>query len=506
VSRSPVATSPPFTLRPHPHLYEINTWSWLEKLGARLGRAITLADVPDSEWDALARLGFDAIWLMGVWKRSPEARRIALERATARGGSAPYDRALPGWKPEDILASPYAVADYVPDPRIGSWQAIDAVRGKLHERGVALFLDFVGNHTALDHPWIRRHPEFYINGTSEDYQRDPGSFCRVETPRRVFYLALGRDPYFPPWPDVAQLNHFSEQMRAAQLADLRTIAAHCDGVRCDMAMLHLSDIFERIWSHLLRGATAPAQEFWEKAHAAVPALILLAEAYWGTESRLLDLGFSYVYDKGLYDAVRDRNVGDVHGRLSAPVAEQSQRARFLENHDEERCAAVFGSDRRISVGSLMGTLPGMRFYHQGELEGAKVHLPITLRAAADGDIDPAATAFFAKLLRTTRDPVYHSGEWNLLSVTAEGEPTAGNLMVHEWRSPKAWKVIAVNLADGPSQGRVHFGERPWPAKQYSFYDELYDVRYVRSAEELRNVGLFVRRERFDAHWFSVTPL
>jgi hypothetical protein len=70
VSRSPVATSPPFTLRPHPHLYEINTWSWLEKLGARLGRTITLAEVPDSEWDALARLGFDAIWLMGVWKRS----------------------------------------------------------------------------------------------------------------------------------------------------------------------------------------------------------------------------------------------------------------------------------------------------------------------------------------------------------------------------------------------------------------------------------------------------
>jgi hypothetical protein len=79
-------------------------------------------------------------------------------------------------------------------------------------------------------------------------------------------------------------------------------------------------------------------------------------------------------------------------------------------------------------------------------------------------------------------------------------------VVYEWRSAKAWKVIAVNLADTASQGRVHFPARQWVAQQYSFYDELYDVRYVRSAEELSSTGLFVRRERFDAHWFSVTPL
>jgi hypothetical protein len=66
--------------------------------------------------------------------------------------------------------------------------------------------------------------------------------------------------------------------------------------------------------------------------------------------------------------------------------------------------------------------------------------------------------------------------------------------------------MTVNLADEASQGRVHFRERQWGAKEYSFYDELYDVRYVRTAEELSRMGLFVRRERFDAHWFSVTPL
>ncbi len=492
----------PFALRPHPHLYEINTWAWLEKLSARLGRPVNLADVPDSEWGAIARLGFDIVWLMGVWKRSPESRRIMLANPA---NVAEYDRALPGWKPDDVIGSPYSVAQYIPDARIGTWESLDAVRAKLRERGIALFLDFVGNHTALDHPWTREHPEFYVQGTPEDFQKDPASFCRIETPRGIFFLALARDPYFPPWDDVAQLNHFSPQMRAAQLADLRMIAGHCDGVRCDMAMLHLNDIFEKIWGHLLHGAAVPDQEFWAKAHAAVPGLILLAEAYWGTEQRLLDLGFTFAYDKALYDAVRDIHMPEVHARLAAPAVDQSRLARFLENHDEDRFASFFGKDRRTSAGTLMGTLPGMRFYYQGELEGFTRRLPITLRIWDDEPADPASSAYFAKILRITKDVLFHNGEWNRLSVTPEGDDTASNLVVYEWLSEKAWKVISINLAGFASQGRVHFGDRPLAAKEYVFYDELNDVRYVRAADELRGPGLFVRREGFDAHLFNVSP-
>ena len=502
MSPAAVVSAKSVALRPHPHLYEINTWTWLERLSARLGRLVRLADVPDSEWDTLARLGFDIVWLMGVWRRSPESRRIALADP---GNIAQYDRALPGWKPDDVLGSPYAVAQYTPDPRVGTWDSLDQVRLKLRARGISLFLDFVGNHTALDHPWTREHPEFYVQGTPADFERDAASFHRIETPRGVFFLALGRDPYFPPWADVAQLNHFSPQMRAAHLAELRTIADHCDGVRCDMAMLQLSDIFQKIWSHLLHGEAAPEQEFWAKAHAALPELILLAEAYWGTESRLLDLGFSFAYDKGLYDAVRDIQMPDLHSRLGAPVSYQSHLARFLENHDEDRCAAVFGKNRRPSGGTLVGTLPGMRFYHQGELEGSSIRLPITLRIAAEEPPDAASTAFFAKILRITKDPAFHGGAWSLLPVAPEGDDTAGNLIVYQWQSEKAWKIISVNLSGSVSQGRIRFGNRLLPAKQYVFYDELNDVRYLRTADELHSLGLFVRRGAFDAHLFHITP-
>ena len=489
-------------MRPHPHLFEINTWSWLEQLSARLGRTITLADVPAAEWDALAQMGFDAIWLMGIWQRSPESRRLNLENP---GNFAAYDLALPGWKPADIVGSPYAVAQYEPDPRIGDWAALDRTRELLHARGISLFLDFVGNHTAFDHPWTRSHPEFYVQGSQQDFERDPSLFYRLDTPARTRFLARAKDPYFPPWLDVAQLNHFHPGMRAAHLAGLTGIAQHCDGVRCDMAMLQLNDIFETGWGHLLPGLSPPPTEFWADARSAVPDLVLLAEAYWGTEPRLFDLGFSFAYDKVLYDAVRDADVGSVRSRLSGTPPEQSRFARFLENHDEARRAAAFPNDRLPAAGTLMATLPGMRFYHQGELEGLRIHLPITLRLAAPEPPDAFSSAFFQKILGITREEVFHLGQWNPLDVGAEGYASPAGLLVYEWRSEKAWKIIAVNLAAGASQGRVHLGDRVTPTQQYVFFDQLNEVRYDRSGEELHNLGLFVRLEGFRAHIFDITP-
>src|SRR5690348_1198232 len=166
------AVVPELSLRTNPHLYEINTWAWLEELSARLGREVKLADVPDQEWDALKERGFGIVWLMGIYQRSPAARTIALEPEYTQA----YSRALPDWRPEDVVGSPYSVPVYKPDPRIGTWRDVDGVRKKLRARGMALFLDFVGNHTALDHPWARKNPEFYVQGTQEDFEKEPNAF------------------------------------------------------------------------------------------------------------------------------------------------------------------------------------------------------------------------------------------------------------------------------------------------------------------------------------------
>jgi hypothetical protein len=495
-------TQPNFSARSHLHLYEINTWTWLEQLSARLDKNIALAEIPDSEWDALANSGFHIVWLMGVWQRSPLSRRIALENPA---NAAQFNLALPGWKPADVISSPYAVTGYTPDPRIGSWNSLDVAREKLRARGIALFLDFVGNHTALDHPWMREHPEFYVQASQEQFQRNPSLYYAQSTPQGPQYIALAKDPYFPPWQDVAQLNHFNPGLRAAQITDLRTIAAHCDGIRCDMAMLQLNDIFNTNWRHLIGNTPVPEKEFWTEAHAAVPNLTLLAEAYWGTEQRLLDLGFSYSYDKTLYDALRDHNIPQIRERLASFPERQRDFARFMENHDEPRRAAVFPNDRLAADGTLLGTLPGIRFYHQGELEGRRIHLPITLRIAADEPPDRVSTNFFQKILRITKQEVFHEGKWNLLDVAPEGDAPTDSLLVYEWRSAKAWKIIAVNLAAYTSQGRVHLADRVSPTQNYIFNDELNNVRYDRTGAELQDIGLFIRRDPFQAHLFDITP-
>jgi hypothetical protein len=494
------AATPVLSVRANPHLYEINTWAWLEELSARLGRQVKLADVPDQEWDALKERGFDIVWPMGIYQRSAEARRSALEPESTQA----YSRALPDWRPEDVGGSPYSVPAYKPDPRIGTWRDVDSVRKKLRARDMALFLDFVGNHTALDHPWARKHPEFYVQGTQQDFEKDPGSFYRVEAESGTFFLAHGRDPYFPPWRDTLQLNHFHPGMRAAHLDELATIAKHCDGVRCDMAMLQLNEVFVKVWSQFLpAGMAAPATEFWTEAKKALPDFTLLAEAYWGTEALLLNLGFSFVYDKEFYDAVRDLNLKGVRSRLSLPLSAQDRFARFLENHDEPRCAVTFGGARLQALGTLMSAVPGMRFYHQGELEGRKIQLPIQLRRAAPEEPDPAVVAFFEKILHVTNEDAFHQGVWSLLPVTSVADGTFENLIAYEWRLGTAWKMIVANLSGGASQGRIPLGDRVVASRKYVFDDQLNGVQYQREGLELHESGLFVRRDAFGAHLFDV---
>ena len=99
-----------------PVIYEINTWVWLNSLSRHYQRAITLGNVPTEQWDAIAALGVDAVWLMGVWERSPEGIRIANRNA---GLQADFRRALPDYTPADNVGSAYCVRRYVVDEHLG---------------------------------------------------------------------------------------------------------------------------------------------------------------------------------------------------------------------------------------------------------------------------------------------------------------------------------------------------------------------------------------------------
>ena len=488
-------------MRSHPHLMEIAAWPWLERLSRREGRYLTLADVPAAEWDSLAARGFDCIFLMGVWRRSVIGRDIALHVPALR---AEYDRVLPGWSDVDVTGSPYCIQAYEPDDRMGGWHGLDAARACLANRGVALFLDFVPNHTALDHAWVASHPERYVLGTRDDYERSPSDFRPLTANGRQIYVACGRDPYFPPWTDVAQLNYFSEDTRAAMVHTLRSIASHCDGVRCDMAMLIFNDVFDRTWRSLL-GAEwpVPVAEFWPRATAAVPQLIYLAEVYWELEQRILDQGFSFAYDKRLLDALQSPNSAPrVRELLAADRPAPTRLSRFIENHDEPRSAPTLGSLVPASA-CLVGSTPGMRFFFDGQTEGRRLKVPVQLGRWPDEPIDRSVKQLYERVLGFATRTELHDGAWRILNVTAASDDTWHNIVAYRWRTIDALAVVVLNLGETASEAHVDVSDDLTHAEAFDFEDELTATTYRWTRESLHGRGLWVRLEGGHAHLFSV---
>jgi glycosidase len=491
-----------FRYRANPHLLEINAWSWLDELSRYHDQRITLANVPEEHWDRFHGLGFDFIWLMGVWERSPLGRRIARLRGESY---AAYDKILPGWTLEQIAGSPYSIRQYRPDPHLGAWTDLDQIRRKLHARGMGLLLDFVPNHTGLDHPWVAKYPEYYVQGSEEQFRANPEAFKLIErSDGSLVLIARGKDPYFPPWHDVAQLNQFNPEVRAALLAELAVISEHCDGVRCDMAMLVLNDIFARNWTPFLGGARALAREFWEDAADAFPGFVWLGEVYWDLEARLQQLGFDFVYDKRLYDCLRSGSAADVHAQLERELAYQQRLARFLENHDEGRAATVFGKSRLPALATLAATLPGMRFYHYGQLDGRSIHQPIELGPAIKELPDSAVRALYETLLRAANDAIFHDGQWRLLEPGPVGDESFGKLIAYEWRAGDAWRLIVANLSDAVAQCRLSLPGID-AARDYDFFDQLAQVSYPRAGANLARSGLYIRLDAWHAHLFNVRP-
>ncbi len=495
--------SAPLSLRQNPNFYELHALVWLSGLSRRFGRRITLGNVPDTVWDELAAQGWNLLWLMGVWERSPASAAFFLADDNAMRA---FDAALPGWKPEQVVGSPYSIRNYQPDARIGAWDDLDRARAALHRRGIGLILDFVANHTALDNPWTCEHPEYYIRGTVDDIQHDPQSYFAAPCPgsERII-LAHGRDPYFPAWQDVAQLNLFSEITRAALVLELRTIAQHCDGLRCDMAMLVLNGVFPRTWGAKLGGAQAPKEEFWTEAINAVPGLLWLGEAYWGLEGKLLQMGFQFTYDKTFYDLLLGNRAAEFASYVRSTAALASHMAHFLENHDEERSAVAFGPARLPAAATLLATMPGMRFYYQGQLEGSSTKLPIYLNEIAPQKTDPVIQQLYETLLRVGREETLHSGDWRVLNVTSAGDGGFANLCAYQWRKPEDFWAVIANPSEFESQGRVHFPEGIAARQQYVFGDELNDVRYLRDGTEIVIEGLYVRLAPHQAHIFRIQP-
>jgi hypothetical protein len=481
----------------HPVIYEINTWVWLSSIGFKLGRSIDLSSVPVDEWDAIAEFGFEAVWLMGVWERSPESRAIANHNQMLLDD---FRRTLPDFRPEDNVGSAYSVRRYTVDPDLGGDSGLATARQQLARRGMRLILDFVPNHVAPDHPWVVEHPEYFVRGSPEEARDDPGAFAQIDG--RVY--ARGRDPYFPAWPEVLQLNAFDAGMRDASLKTVSAIADQCDGIRCDMAMLLLNAIFERTWGQ--RAGRRPETEYWTELIPTVrksyPDFLFMAEAYWDREWDLQQLGFDYCYDKRLYDRLEHGDAESVRLHLSAEPAYQAKLVRFIENHDEPRAAVAFPGAKEEAAALTAATIPGARLFHEGQFEGRRVRPAVFLRRRPVERPDEERHRFYEPLLDAVDDSLFHNGEWRLCQCTGWlDNPSFRNVAAWCWAHGSDRAIIVVNLSGAPAQGRVHL---PWDDLQntaWQLHDRLSGAIYIRDGLELVQQGLYVDLEAWKGHLF-----
>jgi glycosidase len=485
----------------HPSLYQINTRVWLTELSATLGRAATLDDISDADLDRLAAIGFDWIWLLSVWQTGAAGQRVSRENPEWR---REFAATLPDLRDDDIAGSGFAITGYTVHRALGGDAALARLRERLRARGLRLMLDFVPNHTALDHPWVEEHPEYYVAGTENDLARTPQNFARVRRANGDLILAHGRDPYFPGWPDTLQLDYGNPATQEAMVRELEKVSGQCDGVRCDMAMLVLSNVFEQTWKR-------KTPEFWPAAIRRVrqrsPGFRFMAEVYWDLEWTMQQQGFDYAYDKRLYDRLREGHARPVREHLHAEMSYQNRLARFLENHDEPRAATTFAPGVHEAAAIITFLSPGLRFMHQGQFEGRRKRISPHLVRAPKELVDASLQRFYDRLLAVLRQPPFRDGEWRLLECVPawQGNWTWDCFIAWHWvAADGARRVAVVNYAGNQSQCFLRLPYTDLDGRIVRLRGLMSPANYERKGSDIAARGLYLDMPQWDFHVFELT--
>jgi len=344
-----------------------------------------------------------------------------------------------------------------------------------------------------------------VPGTELDLARAPYNFTWVKRSQGDLLLAHGRDPYFAGWPDTLQLNYANPATQAAMASELLRISGQCDGVRCDMAMLVLPDVFERTW-----GQRAPL--FWPQAIDGVreqhPEFCFMAEVYWDREWEMQQQGFDYAYDKCLYDRLRHGEARSVREHFWASLDYQDKLARFLENHDEPRAAATVQPGQHEAAAAVTFLSPGLRFFHQGQLTGHCKRISPHLGRGPDEPVNESIQQFYDQLLKLLQNPAFRNGEWRLLECVPawDGNGSHDNYIAFSWTDETSRWLVAVNYAATQSQCFVRLPWTDLSATSWAFHDQLQDVSYERSGHDLQTRGLYLDEVPWRAHVFRVEPV
>jgi hypothetical protein len=349
---------------------------------------------------------------------------------------------------------------------------------------------------------VNEHPEYFVQGKGDDLVGAPDAF--FVSGGKI--IACGRDPFFPPWTDTAQLNAFHPGLREAAVETVLKIAGQCDGVRCDMAMLVLRDVFEKTWKE--RAGKRPEEDFWETTTEAVraryPGFVFMAEAYWDLEWELQQAGFDFTYDKRLTDRLIVNDVLGVKSHLNAEISFQDRSARFLENHDEQRAIVSFGNQRSLAAAVLISSIPGMKFYFDGQFEGKKIRLPVQLGREPVEKTLPLTKEYYEKILSILKNKIFIDGKFTKLETfpSAEDNDSYEGMFAFMWELEKEMWIIVINYSEKAGQCRIVFDPETDRTK-ITLTDNMTGEKYIRKVEEIKNPGLYIELKSYRSHIFSI---
>jgi len=385
-----------------------STLVWLDQLSSKYQRDIhTLDAIPDEELDSLRDNGFTALWLIGLWERSPASKRIK----NLCGNS-------------DAESSAYSLKGYNISDRLGGWNALNNLKDRCWKRGIRLASDMVPNHTGLDSDWLFTHPEYFIQqdyppfpsysytGTNlsnnpdfeikiEDhyYDRSDAAVTFMKRDNRTGetkFIFHGNDGTTMAWNDTAQIDFLNPQAREAVIQQILDVARAFPIIRFDAAMTLAKRHIQRLWypkpgcggdvagrvSHEMSDEEFNRRipkEFWrevvDRVQAEVPDTLLLAEAFWMMESYFVrTLGMHRVYNSAFMHMMKNEDNKKYRDSIKSTLAFDPEILKryvnFMNNPDEDTAIAQFGdSDKYFGVCTVLSTMPGLPMFGHGQIEG-----------------------------------------------------------------------------------------------------------------------------------------
>ena len=241
-----------------------------------------------------------------------------------------------------------------------------------------------------------------------------------------------------------------------------------------------------------------------------PGFTFLAEAYWDLEWELLQQGFDYCYDKRLYDRVRDGDANAIRAHLAAGLDYQARLARFLENHDEPRAAATFSWQQLQAAAIVTYFAPGLRFLDEGQLEGARVHVPTHLRRGPIEQLSVDIRGFYDRLLAVIGiSEVFREGIWSLIAPQPawQGNPTWQDFVPYAWQARNGERfIVVVNYSNHQAQCYLPLPFADMRGDRFCLADVMGSERYDRDGNGLTVPGLYVDLAAWKYNVFRIEPI